>query len=394
MKFNQMHLSVRIGIKAAIIFILLNLSFVPAFAQDSSQDPAVKWAIGSLLETVTVPSERSDPVYTTNILEVGKYYIIQAPGVFSYWDGSTDGADAYYDYRDQGAEFRPLQLDNQSMYDIAKKNGDPVEYNPNHFYETRIVGEGKPLKLWILDPGPYGDNHGSLDVLVYNAQPETNGGSIKEESSNQNGNSTSTCDRLLLDLNEGPSSVVVAKVVDICEYKPLSDAVLEIRIFHTYDSLLGKAINGDYVDLTPKMTNGLGEAIIQVSGNPGDIYRVDVYASKEGWDKSDRSIHVTAGGNTALRYPQLGNRIRVNEIGQYLGVWTRIEGTDTFNAVWNGGQVTDVIEIRSVDGNQVTLYRRGNGGYYYGTLNEDGTITGTASWYEPDWTWSGTIDDS
>lgn len=96
-------------------------------------------------------------------------------------------------------------------------------------------------------------------------------------------------------------------------------------------------------------------------------------------------------GGASGKFPQLGDRIRVNEIGQYFGEWTRIEGTDTFNAIWNG-QITDVIEVQSIEGNQITLYRQGNGGYYYGTLNGDGTITGTASWYEPNWTWSGTIE--
>jgi hypothetical protein len=58
------------------------------------------------------------------------------------------------------------------------------------------------------------------------------------------------------------------------------------------------AINGKYVDLLPKYTYANGTARIPVDGNPGDIYRVDVYASKEGWDTSERSIHVTVGGNS------------------------------------------------------------------------------------------------
>ena len=103
------------------------------------------------------------------------------------------------------------------------------------------------------------------------------------------------CDRLLLDLEEGQNSVVIAKVVDDCEHNPLSNAILDIRIFHTYDKQLDKAINGEYVDLSQKWTDENGEAIISVSGNPGDMYRVDVYASKEEWDTSDSSIHVTIG---------------------------------------------------------------------------------------------------
>lgn len=115
-----------------------------------------------------------------------------------------------------------------------------------------------------------------------------------------------SCDRLVLDLEEEQNSVVTARVVDACEHKPLQDALLEIRIFHTYDARLDKAINGEYEDLESKRTNEQGEAKIWVNGSPGDIYRIDVYASKEGWDTSDRSIHVTLGGSTISRFPQLG----------------------------------------------------------------------------------------
>lgn len=134
-----------------------------------SQNQADKGVPGSLLEAVSV-SSGGTPVYTTHNLEAGKYYVIQASGIFSYWDDSTGGADAYFDYRDQGVELRPLQIDDQSMYDIARKKGDPIEYSPNHFYETSIDGQGRPLKFWILDTGPYSDNHGSLEVKVYGRQ--------------------------------------------------------------------------------------------------------------------------------------------------------------------------------------------------------------------------------
>ena len=100
------------------------------------------------------------------------------------------------------------------------------------------------------------------------------------------------CNGLLVDLEEGSNSVVIAKVVDDCEHNPLKDAVLDIVIFHVYDKQLNKWINGEYVD-RQKMTNDNGEASIIINGNPNDIYRVDVYASKEGWDRSDSSIHVT-----------------------------------------------------------------------------------------------------
>jgi hypothetical protein len=101
------------------------------------------------------------------------------------------------------------------------------------------------------------------------------------------------CDSLLLDLNEEQNHIVVANVVDACENNPLEGATLEIRVFHVYDAQTKNYINADYVDLPNKQTDENGEAFIRVGGNPGDMYRVDVYASKEGWDTHDRCIHVT-----------------------------------------------------------------------------------------------------
>ena len=92
---------------------------------------------------------------------------------------------------------------------------------------------------------------------------------------------------------------MIAKVVDACEYNPLQGVRLDVRVFHTYDNQLKKAINGEYIDREPMRTNENGEAPIYVFGNPGDIYRVDVYASNgEKWDTSDRSLHVTIGDST------------------------------------------------------------------------------------------------
>jgi hypothetical protein len=138
------------------------------------------------------------------------------------------------------------------------------------------------------------------------------------------------CDRLVLDLNEAPGSVVIAQVVDVCEYKPLDNVTLDIRIFHTYDAQLKKAINGSYVDLLPKYTYTNGTARIPVNGNPGDIYRVDVYASKEGWDATDRSIHVTVGQGGGTNGNGSGT--------SFTGAWNTDYGTLTL--VQEGEQVT------------------------------------------------------
>jgi hypothetical protein len=76
-------------------------------------------------------------------------------------------------------------------------------------------------------------------------------------------------------------------------------------------------------------------------------------------------------------------------MGNYDGVWTRRPGTNTFDASWSGGSITDVIDITSVEGNKIILHRHGNNGDYMGTISPDGTsISGTASWYVPGEEWS------
>ena len=90
----------------------------------------------------------------------------------------------------------------------------------------------------------------------------------------------------------------------------------------------------------------------------------------------------------------LGHTLNVREVANviYNGTWTRRDGTDLFDAVWDP-HARDVIEIESVNGNQIVLYRHGNKGRYSGTLSADGSriISGTASWYAAGWSWSATV---
>ena len=91
----------------------------------------------------------------------------------------------------------------------------------------------------------------------------------------------------------------------------------------------------------------------------------------------------------------LGGTLKVREVAGravYSGTWTRRDGTDVFDAVWNGS-IRDVISIESVNGNQIVFYRQGNNGRYSGTLSADRrrVNAGTASWYAAGWSWSATV---
>lgn len=67
--------------------------------------------------------------------------------------------------------------------------------------------------------------------------------------------------------------------------------------------------------------------------------------------------------------------------GSWDGEWVVRDDGKTIDASWSGGQITDIIDIQSIEGDQIVLFRHGNSGYYTGTISVDGlTIEGTASW--------------
>jgi hypothetical protein len=92
----------------------------------------------------------------------------------------------------------------------------------------------------------------------------------------------------------------------------------------------------------------------------------------------------------------LGTIWNVVEFNAWFGTWTRRPGTNLFDAVWKnrvGSVLKDTLELQSVEGNKVSLYRFGNKQRYTGTLAADGThITGTASLYRHGQTWTATIN--
>lgn len=76
-------------------------------------------------------------------------------------------------------------------------------------------------------------------------------------------------------------------------------------------------------------------------------------------------------------------------MGNCPGTWIRRPGTNTFDASWScEGGVTDIIDITSIEGNKITLHRRGINGDYTGTISPDGkSISGTGSWFNAGQKW-------
>lgn len=94
----------------------------------------------------------------------------------------------------------------------------------------------------------------------------------------------------------------------------------------------------------------------------------------------------------------LGSVWRVRET-DWECTWVRRGRSDTFDGRWtsvrNGREVTDVVRLESVRGDQVVLYREGTRGRYYGTLSRDRrrVVDGRADWYKSGGSWSAVIED-
>jgi len=165
----------------------------------------------------------------------------------------------------------------------------------------------------------------------------------------------------------------------------------------------------DFVGVSTKfgqVGNGKGEATIP-NGGPGATMVIHVSSFLGQLGSMRTKLHISyvwvAGTppppasttNTSRFGGVLGNTLTVKEVAGgsvYDGTWTRRGGTDVFDAVWNGS-IRDVIEIESVNGNQIVFYRHGNKGRYSGTLSADGmrVTSGTANWYAAGWSWSAMV---
>ena len=93
---------------------------------------------------------------------------------------------------------------------------------------------------------------------------------------------------------------------------------------------------------------------------------------------------------------RLGSVWHVVENGVWQGTWTRRPGTRIFDAVWRhpqGGEVRDVLEVESVQGQRMVFYRRGNRGRYSAEMGSNGrTAHGTMSWNDGGSTFTATVE--
>lgn len=155
------------------------------------------------VETFSVSTLSADGVVTATVLKPGTWYWVVAEGTWLYQASDPRTvADAEWpvDYRDELLkEYWPnppyttdnLDLMVDSTYDnpsppdwwgSSLADPDPCNpadfgtfaphvFSPSHRYILPVLGEGKPIHVWLYD-SKYIDNAGTLSVSLHEAVPE------------------------------------------------------------------------------------------------------------------------------------------------------------------------------------------------------------------------------
>jgi hypothetical protein len=231
---------------------------------------------------------------------------------------------------------------------------------------TRAVGAARGLGRAEAPEGVFvlmsaGLNQQALDSLNLPGQPQTD----------RSPNSVFT--RVLLEemARPGLTHIVMAKAVQT-RVRDLARSIDHAQVPAFYDQIIGDVI------LQP------GGAKPQAAAIPSNAVPAPPQPGPQ------------APSQTAPPSFDLGQRWQVREVSAsgpvFDGVWTRT-GPRSFAAEWRqvGSRevIRDIIDVESLNGDAVVLYRRGLNGRYFGTLSADGRfVSGHASWYGAGDNWS------
>ena len=140
------------------------------------------------LETLQISSVNQSQVYSDTILEMGKIYMLEANGIYTFAPGDRL-ADAEFSFNpdtfawneDLGNIYEPYVLDllvnGQSQDWLGSSNGinySQHTFSPNHNYRLFIEGQGIPVSFRIFDES-YDWNDGNLTVTINSQAPSVKG---------------------------------------------------------------------------------------------------------------------------------------------------------------------------------------------------------------------------
>jgi hypothetical protein len=134
----------------------------------SGAPPPMIPQIGSA-EILEIPNTRPEKLLSRTLLEAGRDYLLEVSGTFDDWGNTPHGIDAVWCFAEwrcgrQGQVWDQLRIDEKGLTEIA---GRPIPYNPQHVYQARLKGQGKPVQLYLSDAqSSWSDNLGSVTVRI------------------------------------------------------------------------------------------------------------------------------------------------------------------------------------------------------------------------------------
>lgn len=330
MKFNRILYSIKVNLVIALFFVLFSVGLMPAIAQDSSQTPPYGYDQGVwVLTDKTSTIEQSES-------STGQYGYFHT---LSVRENSVTGSTSW---RDSDCSGQYTQTNTWTTPPSVLTPGTKQEITT-----TAKVGGGQDcggrhagtwMSVWVpqsLSP--------CASISWYSADPIPP--QVTETATWEVGWGKKIGDTMTIEIN------------------PHVSAIAKGGIFYTYT----------YQASVPKSVPTPDENIADTKANIG-IPTEPAPASEE---------------NLALKPGSIWKVKEYGPMGNWDGEWIIREDGQTIDASWSGGSITDTIDIKSIDGDQVTLYRHGNRGYYTGTISPDGlSISGTASWYSTGETWT------
>lgn len=152
--------------KKYLLFSIIGLA-VFAFATTAMANTCPTGTTPTPVETVIVPSDGS-LVTSTNVLESGVTYLLEASGTFIY-NSAGDWADAEWYLKSDVIVKGDIEGSKPYVLDISidgySINRDWGDYNPLHVYTMLLYGTGNSIDFSIYDSYS-GDNSGSLTVDI------------------------------------------------------------------------------------------------------------------------------------------------------------------------------------------------------------------------------------
>jgi len=154
-------------------FDYLELS-TPAYVPQACPEGSIQ----EYVETVTVSAGSTEWTYSTNILEDGALYLLEASGTWQdksqanhYIDAEYTTFDEWINYLDGTYNWGPQQKDLQVSGEFVSWG----PYNPEHVYKLLYEGKGDSAGFRMFDGHPpneimqnwYPDNKGNLTVDIY-----------------------------------------------------------------------------------------------------------------------------------------------------------------------------------------------------------------------------------